>query len=80
MTSHTQKKEPLLNRTFWVIWAMLLIGLIVADFLQHPHGAFAIDNNHVFYAWFGFASCAVLIIVSKLLGIVLKRKDDYYDA
>jgi hypothetical protein len=32
-----------------------------------------------FYAAGGFLSCAVIIVVSKLLGFLLKRKEDYYD-
>jgi len=32
-----------------------------------------------FYSILGFISCAVLILVSKVLGIFLKVEEDYYD-
>jgi hypothetical protein len=32
-----------------------------------------------FASWFGFAACAAMVIVAKVLGAVLKRRDDYYE-
>jgi len=43
----------------------------------HPH--FGIEKIFGFHAVFGFLSCVVLIIFAKLLGFLVKRKDDYYD-
>ena len=32
-----------------------------------------------FGAWFGFVSCVVLVLGSKVLSALLKRPDTYYD-
>jgi len=41
---------------------------------------FLIPNHVVHHALFGFATCAVMIVISKLLGQYwLKKSEDYYD-
>ena len=60
--------------------SLVILGLIVLVefFIQlHPH--FDIERLFGFYAIFGFLSCVGLIIFAKLLGFLIKRKDDYYD-
>jgi len=59
---------------------LVILGLVVLteSFIQlHPH--FDIERLFGFYAIFGFLSCVGLIIFAKLLGFLIKRKDDYYD-
>lgn len=69
-------------KTIKVLWgsgiAMLAI-LVVADLFLHPHPYFGIDGIFGFYAWFAFLSCCGFVVVAKVLGIFLKRKDSYYD-
>ena len=52
---------------------------MVADFLIDHHATFGIDGTIGFYAWYGFVSCVVLVVGAKGLGVLLKRKDTYYD-
>ena len=62
------------------ISSLVILGLVVLteSFIQlHPH--FDIERLFGFYAIFGFLSCVALIIFAKLLGFLIKRKDDYYD-
>ena len=80
-----QKKEfdffdkPKNIRKLWIM-LYLVCGLsIIPDLFTHPHAYFGFDGFFGFYALLGFVSCAVLILVSKLLGLVLKVKEDYYD-
>ncbi len=64
------------------LWIMLYVvcGLtIVPDIFTHRHAYFGFDSFFGFYALVGFASCAVLILFSKLIGLVLKVNEDYYD-
>ena len=64
------------------LWIMLyaVCGLVVApDFFTHRHAYFGFDGVVGFYALLGFVSCAVLILFSKLVALVLKAKEDYYD-
>jgi hypothetical protein len=64
------------------IWIMLYVVcglLVVPDFFTHRHPRFGFDGFFGFYALLGFVSCTVLILFSKLVGLVLKVKEDYYD-
>jgi hypothetical protein len=64
------------------LWVFLYAacGLtVVLDFFVHKHPHFGFDGYFAFFAVLGFVSCAVLILFSKLLGMFLKVKEDYYD-
>ncbi len=52
---------------------------VVPDFFIEHEGHFGFDGFFGFYAVLGFVSCAILILISKLLGIFLKVEEDYYD-
>ncbi len=64
------------------LWIMLYVVcglLVVPDFFIHRHPHFGFDGFFGFYALFGFVSCTVLILFSKVVGWVLKVREDYYD-
>jgi hypothetical protein len=63
----------------WVIFIVVLAGSVLADLAIEHHPYFGTDGTIGFGAWFGFASCVVLVLVAKALGAVLKRPDSYYD-
>lgn len=71
--------RPHTIRALWYIFIAVLTGTVIADIVLHKHAYFAIDGIFGFFAWYGFATCAAFIIVAKLIGVVLKRKDRYYD-
>lgn len=58
---------------------MALILLLVADFFIHKHGHFTWEAAPCFYAVYGFIACVSLIFLAKLLRLLVKRKEDYYD-
>lgn len=59
---------------------IVLVLLIVPDFFLHKHHLFStVEAWPGFYALFGFVACVAIILISKLLGYVLKRKEDYYE-
>ena len=61
---------------FYIVLALL----VVPDFFMHKHTLFSpVEAWPGFYALFGFIACVVIILVSKLFGLVLKVKEDYYD-
>lgn len=66
-------------RQLWIFFVAVLAATVIADFFVEHHPYFGIDGTFGFGAWFGFASCVVLIVFAKLLGAVLKRRDTYYD-
>lgn len=61
---------------FYIVLALL----VLPDFFIDKHSYFfQVETWPGFYAFFGFVSCVAIILISKLLGFVLKRKEDYYD-
>ncbi|PLY00014.1 MAG: hypothetical protein C0623_08055 [Desulfuromonas sp.] len=59
---------------------IVLVLLVVPDFFMHKHTLFSsVEALPGFYALFGFIACVVIILVSKLFGLALKVKEDYYD-
>jgi hypothetical protein len=77
-------EDPKTIRTLWIASLVVLALLVAADVLvmrdPHHHAHFGVDGTFGFFAWYGFGVCAAMVIVSKfVVGLVLKRKDTYYD-
>ncbi len=67
-------------RKLRIAFYILLALTVLPDLFMHKHTLFhRVESWPGFYAVGGFLSCALIIIGSKLLGFVLKRKEDYYD-
>ena len=66
-------------RRLWTGFIAVLALAVLAGFLVEPHPHFAIERLFAFNALYGFLACAALILVAKALGLVLKRRDTYYD-
>ena len=62
----------------WLMFFVILALTIIAELLVHPDGYFVVDETFAFHAWYGFGSCVAMIVIAKILGIFLKRKDIYY--
>jgi len=56
-----------------------LLALLIIDFFLHKHVHFSWENAPCFYAVYGFIACVSLIFVAKLLRLLVKRKEDYYE-
>lgn len=80
-----QKKEfdwfdrPESKRKLWIMLYVVCAALVVPDVFTHRHAYFGFAHHFAFYALLGFVSCAALILFSKLVGLALKAKEDYYD-
>ena len=62
------------------IASITLLALTVLAQIAFPvEGHFGVDGSFAFNAWYGFAACAAMILVAKLLGALPKRRDTYYD-
>ncbi len=61
------------------IFHSCLVVLVLLDLFISKHPHFFWENIPGFDAVFGFVACALIILVSKSLGILLKKKEDYYD-
>lgn len=66
-------------RLLWILFALILAGLVALDLVVAHHPHFGIDGTFGFGAWYGFAACVALVLFAKLIGLVLKRPDTYYD-
>jgi hypothetical protein len=67
-------------RTLWMIFIAILIVTVVAGFFVHKHESFGIEDSYGFFAWYGFITCVGMVVFAKLLGLFLKRPENYYDA
>lgn len=84
MNKGTEKEKLFFERPQTIRWLWILLyaicGLtLMTEFFidREPH--FSIDGFFGFYSVLGFVACAVLILFAKVIGYVLKRKEDYYD-
>lgn len=65
-----------LKTGFYIVLALL----VLPDLFMHKHTLFySVEAWPGFYAFFGFAACVIIILVSKLFGFALKVREDYYD-
>ena len=69
-------------RTIKLMWTAFLaiLALTVAAqwwFPVEPH--FEIEKLFGFNAIYGFAVCAAMIVLAKVLGLLLKRGESYYE-
>jgi NADH:ubiquinone oxidoreductase subunit 3 (subunit A) len=72
------KKENIKKLKIW--FYILLIILVLLDLVIHKHPHYAWENLFGSYAIYGFLSCVVIVIISKLLGkLLLQKPEDYYD-
>jgi len=66
-------------RGLWIGFAVMLALTVLAQLVITVKGYFTVDGWIGFGAVFGFAACVAMVIVAKLLGMLLKRRDDYYE-
>lgn len=66
-------------RLLWKVLFALLALLLFADLFIHQHEVFGIEGSFGFFAWYGFFTCVAMVLVAKLLGVLLKRTDTYYE-
>lgn len=76
--------RPENRRKLWAtLFAILMLSLVPEWFIhRHPHfpeAGFTLDAAWGFYAWYGFITCAAMVVAAKLLGFLLKRPEGYYD-
>ena len=64
-----------------IVYALYAICalLVLADFFYHKHTHFPMEGWGGFFGSFGLAACVALVLAAKLMRIVLKREEDYYD-
>jgi hypothetical protein len=71
--------RPSTIRKLWIGSSVVLTLVVLAQTVIYVKGYFGFDAWFGFGAVYGFVSCLVMVLVAKLLGLVLKRPQDYYD-
>jgi uncharacterized membrane protein YkvI len=66
-------------RLLWIIFLLVLALTVLASLFTEAHAGFWLDGSFAFNAWYGFLTCIGMVLVAKLLGRLLHRKDSYYD-
>lgn len=75
---HWLSRPTTVRRLWWVFSALLAIT-VLAQLVYPIDGHFGADGWFGFAAVFGFGACVIMVFFAKVLGLLLKRPDDYYD-
>ena len=70
--------RPATIRLLWRVFIAVLALTVAAEILFGHEGHFAVERLFGFNALYGFLACAGMILFAKGLGLLLKRRDDYY--
>ena len=66
-------------KKLWIGTIVVLALTVIAEFFVKLHPHFEIESYFGFHAVYGFLACVAMVVFAKLLGFLIKRKDDYYD-
>lgn len=72
--------RPSSVRKLCFAFAAVLVAVVAAQTVIYIKGYFGVDAWFGFGAVYGFVSCLLMVLVAKLLGMLLKRPEDYYSA
>lgn len=72
--------RPTTIRKLWLGFGAVLVLMVLAQTVIYIKGYFGVDAWFGFAAVYGFVSCLLMVLVAKLLGALLKRPQDYYQA
>ena len=70
--------RPATVRRLWLGFIVILALTVGAQFFFKIKGYFGLDGTFAFGAWFGFGSCLIMVLLAKILGLILKRDENYY--
>lgn len=66
-------------KKLWIGAGIILFLTVLAELVVKLHPHFEVESYFGFHAVYGFIACVAMIVFAKLLGFLIKRKDDYYD-
>lgn len=72
--------RPATIRKLWIGFSVVLALVVMAQMVIYIKGYFGIDAWYGFGAVYGFGSCLLMVLVAKVLGLLLKRPQDYYES
>ena len=71
--------RPSSIRLLWRAFIAVLVLTVLAELFVAHEAHFALERLFGFNALYGFLACAGMILFAKALGLLLKRRDDYYE-
>ncbi|MCF2949194.1 hypothetical protein L0668_13825 [Paraglaciecola aquimarina] len=71
--------RPSTIRKLWIGFSIVLALTVLAQTVIYVKGYFGFDAWFGFGAVYGFTSCLIMVLIAKLLGLVLKRPENYYN-
>lgn len=71
--------RPSSIRLLWRAFIAILALTVAAELFLAHQAHFAVERVFGFNALYGFLACAGMILFAKALGVLLKRRDDYYE-
>lgn len=79
MKENSWLSKPSTIRLLWICFIVVLGLTVAAQFVVKVKGYFVVDTWFAFGAVFGFLACLLMVLAAKLLGVFLKREENYYD-
>ena len=61
-------------KTFIAVLALSVLAQLFVESLPY----FGVERLFAWNALYGFLACAALILLARAIGLLLKRRDDYY--
>ncbi len=71
--------RPGMRRRLRIGFGVLLALSVLAQLLVQREPHFGIDGWFGFHAFVGFIVAVAVLLLSRLLGLILSRPDDYYE-
>jgi len=73
--------ESTKKRLWKLLWGFCIFLLLIELFVErHGHfGDHSLDSYFGFYGLLGFISAFICLLISKVIGLVLKVKENNYD-
>lgn len=71
--------RPSTIRKLWIVFSVVLALVVLGQTVIYVKGYFGFDTWFGFGAVYGFVSCLLMVLIAKLLGVLLKRPENYYD-
>ena len=70
--------RPASIRKLWYGFSTVLVVVVLAQVVIPVKGYFGVDGWFGFGAMYGFGACLLMVLVAKVLGVVLKRPQEYF--
>jgi len=70
--------RPATIRKLWYGFSAVLAVVVLAQAVIPVKGYFGVDDWFGFGAVYGFVACLLMVLVAKVLGLLLKRPQEYF--